>query len=97
MTAEFLSAASFVLILIILFFVIKIYKEKNSQATGNETAFLEDARANPRALPLARDHVIQYFPYTQGSSDQRGMWNGRILGGTPAITRLPRHHDESVQ
>ena len=89
------EAAIFVLILIVLYFVIKIDNTvKKILVTGNETDVLENARANPRALP---SDFIQYFPYTEGSSDRRGMQNGRILGGTPAITRLPRHHDERFQ
>ena len=56
MTAEFLSVASFALMFIVMFFVIKIYNTvKNIQATRNGTAVLENARVNQRALTTTRD------------------------------------------
>ena len=92
MITEFLDAANFVVILIVLYLVMKIYKIVTiTQTTGNETTFLGNARANPRVLQPARD-VIQHFPHAEGT----GMWNGRIIGRTPAVTRLPRHHDERL-
>ena len=75
-------------------FVIKIFKiVKNSQATGNETAAVENNWANQRALTAARD-FDDHYPGGEGISYQRFLWNDRILRGTPAIRRLPRHQDE---
>ena len=66
---------------------------KNSQATGNETAAVENNWANQRALTAARD-FDDHYPGGEGISYQCFLWNSRILRGTPAIRRLPRHHDE---
>ena len=75
-------------------FVIKIFKiVKNSQATGNETAVVENNKANQRALTAARD-FDDHYPGGEGISYQRFLWNDRILRGTPAIRRLPRYQDE---
>ena len=94
MTSEFLSIATFVLIFTVMCFVIKIFKiVKNSQAIGNETAAVENNWANQRALTAARD-FDDHYPGGEGISYQRFLWNDRILRGTPAIRRLPRHHDE---
>ena len=94
MTSEFLSIATFVLIFTVMCFVIKIFKiVKNSQAIGNETAAVENNWANQRALTAARD-FDDHYPGGEGISYQRFLWNDRIHRGTPAIRRLPRHHDE---
>ena len=97
MTSEFLSVATFVLIFMVMYFVIKIFNMvKNSQQTGNERAVAENSRANQRASTAARD-FNDHYPGVEGISNQRVLRNDRILGGTPAIRRLPRHHDERFQ
>ena len=95
-TSEFLSLATFVLILV-MYFVIKIFNMvKNSQETGNETAVAENTRANQRASTAARD-FNNHYPGVEGISNQCVLRNDRILGGTPAIRRLPCHNDDRFQ
>ena len=97
MTSEFLSVATFVLIFIVMYFVIKIFNVvKNSQETGNETAVAENTRANQRASTAARD-FNNHYPIVEGISNQCVLRNDRILKGTPAIRRLPCHNDDRFQ
>ena len=99
MTSEFLSLATFVLIFIFMYFVIKIFNMvKNSQEneTGNETAVAENTRANQRASTAARD-FNNHYPGVEGISNQCVLRNDRILEGTPAIRRLPCHNDDRFQ
>ena len=97
MTSEFLSVATFVLIFIVMYFVIKIFNMlKNSQETGKETAVAENTRANQRASTAARD-FNNHYPGVEGISNQCVLRNDRILEGTPAIRRLPCHNDDRFQ
>ena len=97
MICVFVIVVTFTLILIVLYFVIKIFNMvKDIQATRNETAIVENARASQRAFTTARD-FNDHYPDAEEISNQRVLWNDRILGGTPAIRRLPRHNDERLQ
>ena len=97
MTSEFLSVATFVLLFVVMYFVIKIFNMlKNSQETVNETAVAENTRANQRASTAARD-FNNHYPGVEGISNQCVLRNDRILGGTPAIRRLPCHNDDRFQ
>ena len=80
-----------------MYFVIKIFNVvKNTRATGTKTAVVENARANQRALTAARD-FNDHYRCAEEISNQLFLWNDRILGGTPAIRRLPRHKDGRFQ
>ena len=69
---------------------------KNTRATGTKTAVVENARANHRALIAARD-FNDHYRCAEEISNQLFLWNDRILGGTPAIRRLPRYKDGRFQ
>ena len=94
MTAETISSACFVLLVVVFCCVIKIYTMvKSIPLSRNERVRVVYARDNQRASPVAREPTV-YFPQTERSAGQYGTCNNTTYSGSQAIRRQPQMHDE---
>ena len=94
MTAETISPACFVLLVVVFCCVIKVYTMvKSIPLSRNERVRVVYARDNQRASPVAREPTV-YFPQAERSAGQYGTCNNTTYSGSQAIRRQPQMHVE---
>ena len=94
MIAETISLACFVLLVVVFYYMIKIYTVvKNIRPLRDERARGVYVRDNQRGLPVQRDPTV-YFPQAERDTRQRGTCNNSTYSKSQARRRQPQIHDE---